>query len=158
MTPEKDTLIQIKRLSTDSEYFINVFKRTEKIVSVIFYILANLEDKKDNQVHIDVLKDRAFDVHEVSLQTLRLQPQDVVEGLLLRLVSELTLGSQLPSPLRPRRRLHPEELLHCIAAASDRAARQIVVGLHLLAREVVLLHLPSRVPSRIRVANNPLVG
>ena len=81
MTPEKDTLIQIKRLSADSEYFNNVFKRTEKIVSVIFYILANLEDKKDNQVHIDVLKDRAFDVHEVSLQTLRLQSQAVVEGL-----------------------------------------------------------------------------
>ena len=81
MIPEKDTILQIKRLSADSEYFNNVFKRTEKIISVIFYILANLEDKKDNQVHIDILKDRAFDVHEVSLQTLRLQTQDVVAGV-----------------------------------------------------------------------------
>ncbi len=81
MTPEKDTIVQLKRLSADSEYFNNVFKRTEKIVSVIFYILAHLEDKKDNQVHIDILKDRALDVHEVALETLRLQSQDVVEGV-----------------------------------------------------------------------------
>ena len=81
MPPEKDTLVQLKRLSSDSEYFNNVFKRTEKIVSVIFYILAHLEDKKDSQVHIDILKDRALHVHEVSLQTLRLQPQDVVAGV-----------------------------------------------------------------------------
>jgi len=81
MTSEKDTLVQIKRLSADPEYFNNVFKRTEKVVSVIFYILAHLEDKKDSQVHIDILKDRALDVHEVSLQTLRLQSQDVVDGV-----------------------------------------------------------------------------
>lgn len=81
MTPKKDNPIQLKRLSADSEYFNNVFKRTEKIISVLFYILAHLEDKKDSKVHIDILKDRALYVHEVSLQTLRLQPQDVVEGL-----------------------------------------------------------------------------
>ena len=81
MTPEKDNIVQLKRLSSDSEYFNNVFKRTEKIVSVIFYILAHLEDKKDSQVHIDILKDRVLDVHEVALQTLQLQPQDVVEGV-----------------------------------------------------------------------------
>ena len=81
MTPQKDNLIQLKRLSADSEYFTNVFKRTEKIISVIFYVLAHLEDKKDNQVHIAILKDKAFKVHEVSLQTLQLQSQAVVEGV-----------------------------------------------------------------------------
>ena len=81
MTTQKDNLIQLKRLSADPEYFTNVFKRTEKIISVIFYVLAHLEDKKDNQVHIDILKDKAFKVHEVSLQTLQLQSQAVVEGV-----------------------------------------------------------------------------
>jgi DNA-binding transcriptional ArsR family regulator len=81
MTPQKDNIIQVKRLSADTEYFNNVFKRTEKVVSVVFYILANLEDKKDSQVHIEILKDRALKTHEAALQTLPLQAQAVAEGV-----------------------------------------------------------------------------
>jgi DNA-binding transcriptional ArsR family regulator len=81
MTPEKDTLIQIKRLSDDLEYFNSVFKKTEKIISVIFYVLAHLEDKKDNKVHGEILRDRAIKTHETLLKTLTLQTQDAGDGL-----------------------------------------------------------------------------
>lgn len=81
MTPEKDNIIQIKRLSSDSDFFNNVFKRAEKIVSVIFYILSHIEDKKDNQRHIEIIKDRAFKTHEASLQTLELRLDQASQGL-----------------------------------------------------------------------------
>jgi hypothetical protein len=95
MTPQKDITIQVKRLSNDKEYFSNVFKRIEKIVSVIFYITANLEDKKDNVVHSDIIKDRALQVHEVSLETLRLQTQDMEDGLRELLHTLVALESTL---------------------------------------------------------------
>ncbi len=95
MTPEKDITIQVKRLSNDMEYFNNVFKRVEKIVSVIFYITSNLEDKKDNVIHSDIIKDRAMQVHEVSLETLRLQTQDVEDGLRELLYALVALESTL---------------------------------------------------------------
>ena len=57
MTPEKDNTIQIKRLANETEYFTNVFKRTEKIVSVVFYVLSQINTKKDNEVYSQILKE-----------------------------------------------------------------------------------------------------
>jgi hypothetical protein len=59
MTPEKDNTIQIKRLANETEYFTNVFKRTEKIVSVVFYVMSQINTKKDNEVYSQILKDSA---------------------------------------------------------------------------------------------------
>lgn len=81
MTPEKDNLIQIKRLANETEYFTNVFKRTEKIVSVVFYVLSHINNKKDTEVYTQILKDRGLKTHETALQTLRLQTQEAAEGL-----------------------------------------------------------------------------
>jgi hypothetical protein len=81
MTPEKDNLIQIKRLSNETEYFNNVFKRTEKVVSVIFYILSHISSNKVTDTHVSLIKDRALKTHESALATLRLQPYEVHEGL-----------------------------------------------------------------------------
>jgi hypothetical protein len=81
MTPEKDSMIQIKRLANETEYFSNVFKRTEKIVSVVLYVLSHINSKKDNELYVQILKDRALKTHEVALGTLRLQTQESAEGL-----------------------------------------------------------------------------
>ena len=81
MTPQKDTLIQIKRLAQDTEYYTNVFKKTEKAISVVFYILSHINTSKDREFHIEVLKDRALKAHAASLQTLRLQAHEASEGL-----------------------------------------------------------------------------
>lgn len=81
MTPEKDNSIQIKRLSNETEYFNNVFKRTEKLISVIFYILSHTNSNKVTDMHVSLIKDRALKTHEVSLETLRLQTHEVSEGI-----------------------------------------------------------------------------
>lgn len=82
MTPEKDNAIHIKRLSSDNDYFTNVFKKTEKIVSVVFYILSHINIIKDSELQVSIIKDRALKTHEVSLRTLQLQEHEKGEGLL----------------------------------------------------------------------------
>lgn len=81
MPPEKDTTISIKRLSSDSEYYINVFKKTEKLISVIFYILSHINVSKQNEMHVSVIKDRALKTHEIALKTLELQAHHVGDSL-----------------------------------------------------------------------------
>lgn len=95
MIPEKDNTIQIKRLANETEYFTNVFKRTEKIVSVVFYVLSQINTKKDNEVYSQILKDRALKTHEVALGTLRLQTQEATEGLRLLQYALVDLESTL---------------------------------------------------------------
>ncbi|HEY0964399.1 MAG TPA: hypothetical protein VGE31_01245 [Candidatus Paceibacterota bacterium] len=81
MPPEKDTTISIKRLSSDTEYFTNVFKRTEKLISVIFYILSHTTVSKGNEIHVTVIKDKALKTHESALKTLELQQHEVRDGV-----------------------------------------------------------------------------
>lgn len=82
MDTQKDNQITIKRLSSDTDYYNNVFKKTEKIVSVIFYILSETKCSTSSETHILSIKDRALKTHELSLETLSLQPHQLSEGLL----------------------------------------------------------------------------
>ena len=67
---KKDRNIEIKRLAHDVAYYNNVFKKTEKAVSVLFYILSFKKDnERDNQV-VQNLSQKSFYVHELSLKTL----------------------------------------------------------------------------------------
>ncbi len=81
MTPEKDTYVEIKRLSSDNEYFINVFKRVEKLLSVVFYVLSHTETNKNDFDTVSYIKDTAFTVHEASLSVLRLPANNATSGL-----------------------------------------------------------------------------
>lgn len=95
MEKTKDTNLQIKRLSHNEDYYTNVFKRVEKLVSVIFYILSHIDNKDINETHVARIKDRALTTHETALETLQLQDQAKLTGLeqlqyaLLRLDSTL---------------------------------------------------------------------
>lgn len=79
---EKDNLIQIKRLSSDEAYFTNVFKKTEKLISVIFYILSHIDKRQKDSIHLEKIRNRALETHELSLKTLSFQSGEVFDGLL----------------------------------------------------------------------------
>ncbi len=81
MPPEKDTYVELKRLSSDNEYFINVFKRVEKLISVVFYVLSHTDTAKNDFDTVSYIKDTAFSVHEVSLSVLRLPSNNAASGL-----------------------------------------------------------------------------
>jgi hypothetical protein len=82
MTSEKDTMINIKRLANDTEYFTNVFKKTEKLISVVLYVLSHINDPESKKFYFEIIKDRAIKTHEESLKTLRLATHEATTGLL----------------------------------------------------------------------------
>ena len=69
---ERDNLYAVKRLSANNEYYSNVFKKTERTVSVVFYILSYIERNEQTEFHIKNISEKAMQVHEASLATLSL--------------------------------------------------------------------------------------
>lgn len=81
MKDAKSQSISIDRLSHNEDFYLNVFKRIEKTVSVIFYILSYIQEKDSSKVHTERIKDKALHTHEIALGTLQLQTQDAQTGL-----------------------------------------------------------------------------
>lgn len=69
---EKDNPYAIKRLSANNEYYSNVFKKTERMVSVVFYILSYIDKNEHTDFHIKVMSEKAMQVHEQALASLSL--------------------------------------------------------------------------------------
>lgn len=62
--------ISFKRLAENNEYYKYIFKKTEKLVSVVFYILSHDSQKRaDDQIKDDVLA-TAKTVHQRALDSL----------------------------------------------------------------------------------------
>ncbi len=72
MPPEqgKDILPNLNKLSLNTDYYNNVFKRTERLVSVLFYILGHVEDSSRGRVHVDALTTRGLSLYELVLGSL----------------------------------------------------------------------------------------
>lgn len=81
MNDNKDTSLKQTNLSSDTNYFHNVFKKTEKILSVILYILSESGDSPELQFHRDRIKDKVLRTHEASLETLALKPREREKGI-----------------------------------------------------------------------------
>jgi len=78
---DKDNPFAVKRLSANNEYYSNVFKKTERTVSVVFYILSYVERTEQSDFHIKVMSDKAMAVHEASLATLSLYDYEAREKI-----------------------------------------------------------------------------
>lgn len=78
---DKDNPFAVKRLSSNNEYYSNVFKKTERTVSVVFYILSYIEKSERTDFHIKVISERAMQVHEASLATLSLYEYEAKEKI-----------------------------------------------------------------------------
>lgn len=133
MQTEKDSLIQIKRLSSDENYYNNVFKKTEKIVSVIFYILSETKVSYHTETHLQLIKDRALKTHELSLETLPLQTHDRHEGVLRLQYGLVALLSTLR--IAHVAKVIPDEVLHLLTEQLDAVMRYL--SNHYLSREGV---------------------
>jgi len=81
---QSDNLLKDKsyeKLLHDTEYYQNIFKKTEKIVSVVFYILNNVEVDKKSETHTSNLASKAHFAHENALRTLETKPATAREVL-----------------------------------------------------------------------------
>jgi hypothetical protein len=87
-----------KRLIQDDAYYKYIFKKTERIVSVVFYILNSVPDTKKSQSHIEDIQHSARSLHDAILQSLETRiyaAEDVVRGVahaLITLESKLTVA------------------------------------------------------------------
>lgn len=83
MTPEfeKDSFLSLKKLSANNHYYNEVFKRTERIASVVFYVLSYIEPNVTSQVHHNNLTNKAMRLHETIIATLNLHEYETKDGL-----------------------------------------------------------------------------
>jgi hypothetical protein len=80
---EKDSQqVKVKMLSGDPGYYASVFKKSEKIISVIFYVLSYTDKSQSDKFHTDRIKQLTFSVHDELLKTLALPTRSAHEGLL----------------------------------------------------------------------------
>lgn len=83
MTP-KDNFLNDKNFQKflhNENYYQHIFKKTEKIVSVVFYILNNIEVEKKSETHTSNLASKAHFAHENALRTLEVKPANAREVL-----------------------------------------------------------------------------
>lgn len=64
------SLINTKRLSNNEDYYNNVFKKTERVVSAIEYILSFIEYGERSKSRIDTLSHAATTLHTIALESL----------------------------------------------------------------------------------------
>ena len=55
---EKDNKVTVKRLANEEGYYASVFKKTEKIVAVISYVLSHINKSQKDNIHVKKLKKR----------------------------------------------------------------------------------------------------
>ena len=123
---EKDilsTLEEPERLIANDYYFKYIFKKTEKIVCAVFYILSELQNKDIKNTLTDELETDALGVLVFVGETLTLQTEGI-EDAMRRLVQKLTL---LESKLRvlSSARLLPRPHLDVFIAEIDATIRSI---------------------------------
>ena len=62
-----------KKLLNNDNYFKHIFKQTEKIISVVFYILKNTDSDKKSETQISNIASKAHFAHENALRTLEVK-------------------------------------------------------------------------------------
>jgi hypothetical protein len=92
-TNENDSLIKLKRLSANDDYYNIVFKKTERIASAVFYILAHVTVTDTNRVHYNRLSDKATALHEAVIASLDLFEYEVANNIHTLQSALVSLGS-----------------------------------------------------------------
>jgi DNA-binding transcriptional ArsR family regulator len=90
-----DSPLKLEKLSNSSDFYNNVFKRTERIVSVMFYILSYSEDTPRHKVHIDLLTTRGLVLFEQALGVLPLPVATAADQLATLQLNAVALESAL---------------------------------------------------------------
>ena len=131
MQSEKDNNIKVTNLANDTGYYNNVFKKTEKILSVILYILSETKETKSTETLIKTIKDKALHAHEVSLETLTAQGHEESFAITKLQHSIVSLDSTLR--LAKVSGLIPEDLHTIVSDQLDTVLRY--VNHHYLAKQ-----------------------
>jgi hypothetical protein len=67
---QTNQLVSVTRLSSNTDYYNLVFKKTERIASAVFYILSYLPQSATSAVHYNQLSTKAMTLHEAAMSSL----------------------------------------------------------------------------------------
>jgi DeoR-like helix-turn-helix domain len=92
---QNDSLIYLKRLSANDDYYNIVFKKTERVASAVFYMLAHVELNDRTKVHYNNLSDKAMALHEAVIASLNLYEYEARDKMYPLQQALVVMGSAL---------------------------------------------------------------
>jgi hypothetical protein len=110
MELEKDNQIQIKRLGTDANFYTNVFKKNERIVSAVLYVLSYIKETRDNETYIITVREHALKTHTENIAALDIETHHATDGL--RVLQSSLVGLESTVRLAEAIRLIPSDVAH----------------------------------------------
>lgn len=116
-----------KKLLHNEEYYRHIFKKTEKIVSVVFYILNNIDHDKKSETHTSNIASKAHFAHENALRTLEVKPLTSTEVLEQFVQSLIGLDSALR--IASVSGVFSPEVLYTVSGEIDAVIRSVSVYL-----------------------------
>lgn len=84
-----------ERLIQNSDYYKFIFKKTEKIVSVVFYITHNLSHETKSDRYVEDIETTAREVHNVVLESLNVRAHVAEDSVRAAAHMLVTLDSKL---------------------------------------------------------------
>lgn len=84
-----------QKLIHNSDYYKYIFKKTERIVSVVFYITNNIDDKDTYKSQIEDIETAARNLHDVVLQSLQMRAHVAEEAVQATIHAIVVLESKL---------------------------------------------------------------
>jgi len=122
----KDTTINdssFKKLLNNDDYYRHIFKKTEKIISVVFYILNNTDTDKRSETHIGNIAGKAHFAHENALRTLEVKLANSKEVLEQFAQAMIALDSTLR--ISTASGLLSQEVLYVVTGEIDTVLRTL---------------------------------
>ncbi len=97
-----NSLLSLKRLSANDDYYNIVFKKTERIASAVFYILSHVTIDERTRVHYENVSTKAMALHTAVIETLNLYENQTEDGLYPLKQALVVLGSTLKIAIAAR--------------------------------------------------------
>lgn len=163
----KDNILNDKRyekLLHNKDYYTNVFKRTEKTVAAVFYVLHTIDIDKKSETHSSNLASKTHFAHENALRSLEVKPATATEVLEQFAQSLIGLDSTLrvaaTARLIPREALlllteEIAQILHALSGYLDNDSESIA---DLLSVSGVVSSTRSRSSSRAQSSSRQSVA
>lgn len=112
-----------KKLLHNDDYYRHIFKKTEKIVSVVFYILNNIDHNKKSETHIGNIASKAHFAHENALRTLEVKPLNATE--VLEQFAQSLIGLDSALRIASVSGAFSTDVLHTVSGEIDAALRSL---------------------------------
>lgn len=112
-----------RKLVHNNEYYRHIFKKTEKIISVVFYILNHIDTEQQSETHIGNIAGKAHFAHENALRSLGVKLSNSKEVLEQFSQSLIALDSTIR--ISNAGGLISDDVMHVVTSEIDTVLRSL---------------------------------